>query len=532
MTSRYISFKKSVVAAIVLVLGVACSSHLRSYDRDRLVLAFAVEPSTLDPLFLPGRQNEEITALMYSTLLNEDNDGGFTPAVAAVVPTQSNGGISRDGLEIRFHLRHDVRWSDGVRLTADDVAFTSAAITNPRNNIVLMQDYDAVKSVTADDPNTVVVRLKQRYAPILESLNFAILPKHILSSARSLNNLAFNAHPIGSGPYALKKWLRNDRLELVANPYYYRGRRAIREIDLVSAPSDATTLTLLQSGAIDGAFRIDSALLPSLRTLSNYRVLSGSPMYMGTLTFNVRDPILQDIAVRRAVAAAVDLPSAVTRSTHGAYNARNAALPDFRWSYDPNVRYSEYNLARAQGILDSDGWRRGPGGQRSRAGKPLTLEIGYMLGQPSVGELVTQLQAQLFAAGIASTLHGYAEELFYTKGPVGDPHSQIVYTALLQPPDPDQTFMIACDMIVPHGGNSMFYCNKKIDALDRSALDTYDRKRRTTLYRSVQRILGRDLPFIPVFAGNDFSIVSNGVAIPDLRLAQDPFQTVASWRIR
>ncbi len=517
--------------AAALLAGVACSSHNGVPQRDRLVFAYKFDPITLDPLYLGGRQYHDITALLYSTLLREDANGAFTPEVAAVVPTESNGGISSDGRDIHFRLRRNVRWSDGTALTAADVAFTLTEILNPANNIVTTQTYGEIKSAVATSPYTLTVHLRKRYAPILEGLNVAILPRHILWRAPSLNNLPFDSHPIGSGPYELKRWIRNDVIELVANPYYSGIRPGVHEIDLQSIPNDATTLSMLRAGTIDGSFAIDLSLLPEVRKLSTYRVLKGSASYMKALTFNMRDPILQDRIVRRAVAMAVDLPTIVSRTTRGVFDARDAALPAFRWSYDPSARYSQYNVRRANDMLDAAGWHRHADGIRYRAGTRLGIQIAYMSGQPSNEEIAIQLQAQLALVGIDVTLHGFSAVQFFGEGsPITNKHTQVVLWSILEPLDPDQSLFLDCNS--PHNQNMMSYCNKSVDAANQAALDTYDRSKRVVLYHVVQHLLARDLPFIPVFAGRDYDVLTKQLHVLNRGAQIDTFQDVAAWRIR
>jgi peptide/nickel transport system substrate-binding protein len=494
-----------------------------------LVFAYRLDPTTLDPLFLGGRQYEDITELLYSTLLHEDANGAFTPEVAAVVPTKSNGGISGDGLDVRFRLRRDVRWSDGTALTAADVAFTLTEILNPANNIVTTQTYGEIKSAVATSRYTLTVHLRKRYAPILEGVNVAILPKHILWRAPSLNNLPFDSHPIGSGPYELKRWIRNDVIELVANPYYSGMRPGVHEIDLRSIPNDNTALSMLRAGTIDGSFGMDLSLLPEVRTLSKYSVLEGSASYMKALTFNMHDPILQDRIVRRAVATAIDLPAIVSRATRGAFDARDAAFPAFRWSYDPSARYSQYNVRLANDMLDAAGWHRNADGGRYRAGTRLDIEIAYMSGQPSNEEIAIQLQEQLALVGIDVTLHGFSAFQFFGKeDPTTNKHSQAVFWSILEPPDPDQSTFLDCN----GPQNMMSYCNKSVDAANLAALDTYDRSKRVVLYRIVQHLLARDLPFIPVFAGRDFDALTKRLHVLNRGAQIDTFQDVAAWRTR
>jgi peptide/nickel transport system substrate-binding protein len=108
----------------------------------------------------------------------------------------------------------------------------------------------------------VVVRLKEPYSPIIPYFfggdsNYTILPAHLLARYRSLDHVAYNAAPIGSGPYRVTSWRHEDRIELEANPRYYGGMPAIRRIVLRTIPDPQTALNQLTTGEVDAYFRAD-----------------------------------------------------------------------------------------------------------------------------------------------------------------------------------------------------------------------------------------------------------------------------------
>jgi peptide/nickel transport system substrate-binding protein len=74
------------------------------------------------------------------------------PELVTVIPTQANGGISRDGKTITYHLRRDAKWSDGVTFTSADVAFSIAAVVNPKNNEIGVEDFERITRVETPDP--------------------------------------------------------------------------------------------------------------------------------------------------------------------------------------------------------------------------------------------------------------------------------------------------------------------------------------------------------------------------------------------
>ncbi|HEY3674768.1 MAG TPA: ABC transporter substrate-binding protein, partial [Candidatus Tumulicola sp.] len=251
--------RSALSSAIAALLLAGCGNHQTAQNRtDGLIVARLSEPISLNPLYLQGPDAKDIGDLLYSSLTRYDSNEQVVPDIAAAVPTTNNGGISRDGKRVVFRLRRDVLWQDGYALTADDVVFTHRASIDAANALPSRSLYDPVSSVTACSRYTVCVTLKRPYAPIVATFfggdGTPILPKHLLQRYRSLDGAAVNLAPIGSGPYRVEKWIRGDRLDLVANGSYFRGKPKIARISIRFVPSHATILNQLRSGEIDATF--------------------------------------------------------------------------------------------------------------------------------------------------------------------------------------------------------------------------------------------------------------------------------------
>ncbi|HEY1881576.1 MAG TPA: ABC transporter substrate-binding protein [Candidatus Cybelea sp.] len=161
--------------AMLLVLNCALSGCVKSGSLSEgrhswtragvLRIALAEEPKTLNPLLFGTTGEGFVERLMFEPLLSADPRGNLVPMLAAAVPTQTNRGVSADGLTITYHLRRDARWSDGVPVTANDVKFSRNAIENPNNNVVSRHGYDDVAAIDTPDAKTVTVHLKKRFRP-------------------------------------------------------------------------------------------------------------------------------------------------------------------------------------------------------------------------------------------------------------------------------------------------------------------------------------------------------------------------------
>src|ERR1700736_3924048 len=125
---------RRALAAVVLIVVAACArTSVPRGTSAELRLAIGAEPRSLLPLLAQSIQDNEILRLIYDPLIACDAAGRAIPALAAVVPTRANGGISRDGLAVTYHLRHGVRWHDGVAFTSADVAASFRAVMDARS---------------------------------------------------------------------------------------------------------------------------------------------------------------------------------------------------------------------------------------------------------------------------------------------------------------------------------------------------------------------------------------------------------------
>ncbi|MBV8280521.1 MAG: hypothetical protein JO347_00470, partial [Candidatus Eremiobacteraeota bacterium] len=226
------------------------------------VLRYAdiAEPDSLNPLLSTQVVTADVEYLAYTFFFNYDDKQNFVPEVALQVPTQANGGISKDGKTITYHLRHGIKWQDGEPLTAKDVAFTFRAIMNPANNVQVRTGYDQIASVDAPDDYTVVVHMKRVFSPIISYFmcqqgQEPVLPAHLLAKYPNINQIPFNSMPVGSGPFKVTEWQHGDHITLVANPDYWRGPPKLQKIVFRFVASTSTIQVLLQSHEIDAWFR-------------------------------------------------------------------------------------------------------------------------------------------------------------------------------------------------------------------------------------------------------------------------------------
>ncbi len=535
MRMRRAVLASMLACALTLPAGCVRQAGVQTTETNRLTVALAQEPASLDPLLLEGPIAYAVSELLYSYLTNYDVNGNPVPDVAMQVPSTANGGVSADGTRITFHLRHGVRWQDGAPLTSRDVVFTYRAIMSPNNAIPERYGYDRVTSIAAPDPYTIEIRTKHAFSPIVAMFfggdsNYPILPEHVLGRYASLNKVLFNTAPIGSGPYVLHAWKHGDRLELQANPRYYRGKPAIAQIDLPFIHDQSTTLNELVTGEINAAFSIDASRIAQVRALKGRRIIVTPIPYFYGVSFNLDDPIFTS-NVRHALAMAVDRQTIVDKVSHGVYDARTGLRGLFTWAYSPRADHLRYDPKAAAQLLSREGWTLRPDGTRWKNGKPLQLQLAFPAGSDITAQLATNIAAAEAAIGVNVTLRRYAREIYMSNdGPINQGRYQMQLYDYHSNYDPDAAWLLACDQRSPNGFNDARYCNQAVDEALRRASTVFERPARRALYAGIQERISSDLPYFFLCQAAEIDVIPAGLTHYAQPLLS-PFISVADWRL-
>lgn len=505
------------LAALLLVLGFVlagctkvgeATSGRHSWSRAGVLrVALNEEPKNLNPLLAGTTPEIFVDRLMFEPLLSADPRGEPVPMLAAAVPTQTNGGISADGLTIVYHLRRNVRWSDGVPVTARDVQFSWQAIENPNNDSVSRHGYDDVRAIDAPDAFTAVVHLKRPFAPFVNTFfaesdqPYEIVPAHVLAGYADINHVSFDAAPtVSDGPFQFVQWRRGDRIELAANPKFFLGRPGLQHVEIDFVPNDDTAVNLLRTHAVDYIFQPSIQTYPALRTLPDARTVFVNMNGYDGMELNLSHPVLADARVREAIAAAIDKAALANVLTHGQATTATEDIPNWMWAFDPSVRSVPFDPARAKQLLAQAGWIAGPDGIARKNGQPLELLLATETSIVTHRSASLLIQAALRRIGVAVELKYYPIDLLYAPmGMGGIQHGgkfDLLVYSWYAGIDPDNSSQFTCNNFPPHGYNDMRYCNPAMDAIQAVALSHYDRATRKAAYAKIEHLLAADNPAI------------------------------------
>ena len=466
----------------------------------------AEDPTSLNPLFIhpdAASVEQQVDRLLFEPFVDLDGRGRMIPELLAQIPTTGNGGISRDGRTITYHLRRNVVWSDGVPLTSADVLFTLRAVLDPNNPVQSHEGYDLIERAWAPNAHTVIFRLRHAWAPAVTTYFSygtspqSVLPAHVLRNQTPLARAAFNAAPsVVDGPFRFVSWRRGDALRLVRNPRYWRGKPRVEQLDLRIVPDPQTNLVLLESGQVDWNLvaPVQWSLLRGKAGIAFVRVPTA---VVAGIAINVSHPPLDDVRVRRAIAMSIDRSGITRRITLGNYVVTNMLQPQFSWAFDPSVHEPAFDPGQADELLDRAGWTRGRDGMRRKDGKPLQLVYVAFPETASGVRIATEVQAELKSRGIAVEIKSISNaQLFLpVTGTLAAGKFDLAYVPWTMGADPDDSSVLACGA----PSNYMRWCNATVDALERRALAATSRGARKVLYSRIARIVARDVPIIYLF---------------------------------
>jgi peptide/nickel transport system substrate-binding protein len=461
-------------------------------------------PDTLNPLLGQESIDTDLSMFWAGHLFNWSDEGQMIPELATEVPTVANGGISADGRTIVYHLRRGVLWQDGKPFDARDVVFTWHAIMNPDNAVPVREGYDLITAIDTPDPYTLVVHLRRPYAPFIStffamsSTAYAVLPEHILSKYKSMNDVPFNRAPIGTGPFRVVA-LDNSGVKLVANRSYWRGLPQLNEVDFHWQPSGDKILADLKAHKIDFYYGAFGHQEPQLHGIPGTTIYLYPFNYFQDIGFNTASPVVSDRAVRQALAYAVDRSAIVSEDANGVNESADTDQPPFSWARDENVRRYGFDPAKARSLLDGAGWIVGPNGIRWKDGRELRI---VLVSDGVAGSATTEriIQTDWRAVGVDVVVHNVSVTALDSSTAGGGIEATGRFDAVIEGwvngVDPDDSTQFMCDMRPPAGWNVYRYCNPSLDEAERAELSTYDQKARRADFARIQNIIADDVPII------------------------------------
>ncbi len=370
-----------------------------------IVMPPTAEPEAgFDPAYGWGAGEHVHEPLIQSTLTVTNPDLSIGYDLATKIE------VSSDALTWTVEIRENIYFSDGVKLTAEDVAFTYNTLRDTSS----VNDFTMLEKAEAIDEKTIIFSMKRPYSiwPYTMAI-VGIIPQHAYSPD-------YGANPVGSGRYMLKQWDRGQQVILEANPRYYGDPPAMKRITLLFMEEDAAYLAA-QSGQVDLAYTSASYVDTSqANQIPGYRLLSFETVDNRGFNLPAIPPVSQslvgnvftaDLLVRRAINLAIDRERLITEVLNGYGSPAYSVCDKMPWYQ--NAAEVSFQPEEAERILDQAGWTMGADGIRQKDGTSAAFTLYYPSGDSVRQALAFHVAEQLQTIGIAVEPQGTGWDTAY-----------------------------------------------------------------------------------------------------------------------
>ncbi len=479
---------------------------------DTLIEASIGNVSSLIPNITSDQSSREVGSYMYNGLVTLGRDLQIAPELA------KSWAFSKDCLTLDFKLHDNVRWHDGAPFTAADVVFTWETTMNPKTPSPYRSDFQDVERVEALDPHTVRVTYKRPYAKALLSWSVNMLPRHLLEryvKEGKLKEAPQNwSAPVGTGPYRFKEMKSGEKVVVVANQDYFKGRPNVSRIVYRIIPSQATIFLELKARGVDIAgltalqYKRQTEYPAFQKAYNKFRYAGSGYTYLG---FNLKDPRFADRRVRLAIAHAINKQELLDGVVLGLGREATGPFRPGTWADNARVKGVPHDPQKAAALLAEAGWTtRNAQGLLVKDGKPFTFELLTNQGNDERKKIAEIVQASLRDLGIGVDIR-ILEWAALLKEHVKKRSFDAMVLGWGTGADPDQYVVWHSSQSGPDELNHISYKNAEVDALLEAGRASCVQADRARFYHRLHEVLAEDQPLVFLYWRDVMPAVSSRV---------------------
>ena len=491
-------------------------------------------PTLLNPHFAVGTKDQDAARLFYEPLANWDGDGNLKPVLAASIPGREDGSLSADGKSVTWKLKQGVTWHDGKPFTADDVVFNWEYAKNPATATTTNGSYKDVTVEKVDELTVKVMFDKPTpfWADAFVGTRGMIIPKHLYAdyAGEKSRDAPANLKPVGTGPYKFKDFKPGDMVAGEINTSYHMENRPYFDSIEMKGGGDAVSAAraVLQTGEFDFAWnmQVEDEILQRLEKGGKGHVVISPGGNIEHIQLNTTDPwtevdgersslktkhpTLSDPAVRQALTFLVDKAS-VEKYIYGRTGNATANFVNNPERFQSKTTSYEFNIDKANALLDKAGWTKGSDGIRAKDGKKLKFVFQTSINQPRQKTQAIVKQA-CQKAGIDIEVKAVTASVFFSSD-VANPDTYTkfycdlqMYTTTMTQPDPEvflRQFLsneAATKENKWQGLNITRWQNKEYDDIHKAASVELDPVKRAAMFIKLNEMAVNDQVVIPVVA--------------------------------
>jgi len=451
-----------------------------------------------------------VHAMIYEGLVEYGEKGEILPSLA------ESWDISEDGKVYTFHLRHDVKFSDGTEFNADAVKFSFERwIKDPANSLNVAT---AMQSLVVVDEHTITMTFNKAYYPFLTELSFArpvrIISPSAVEPAGDITGKFIKA--IGTGAWMAESYKTDQEAILVRNPNYWGEMPKLSKIILKVIPDPQSRVLALQAGDIDiaggqmGKIPVES--VPVIEADSSLTLQKAQGTNSHFMIFNYKTPALQDLNVRKAINLAINKKSIVEDLMDGIGSEAQGLFPlTVPYVTESNNTWYGFNPLEAKQLLAAAGYTDSDGdGIVQKDGAQ--LELNFVLQQAeypewkSISELV---QSELKEIGIGVNLQVLEPNAYYDALWTSKAYDLIMYRTYDDAYNP-HAFLLSL-FHKTADASAVVWSDPGLESLIDTAVGTTDIQERQTAYDSIFSKLYQEAMFAAIYFPDDILAVNNRV---------------------
>ncbi|EOP62098.1 ABC transporter substrate-binding protein [Bacillus nitratireducens] len=473
--------------------------------KDTLVVGISKPGGVFLPYFQQNGWDGNVTSVIFASLVSTDKQGKPTPELA------EKWDVSSDQLTYTFHLRKDLKFSDGSPLTADDVAFTLTLLHDKayEGEIDISQyavkggkDYKEGKATSIEgiqvvDPQTIKITTEKVNSQTLTALGGPVLSKAYYGKGYKQNTSLdylkeLYGKPIAAGPYKFEKYIPGQEVRFVANENYYAGKPKIPNFIYKITAGD-TKLQLFQTGEVDyTGLGTGDEILEQAKGLQFANIQIETAASFSYIYMNNNKPYLKDKKVRQALIYGLDRKKYVDTALKGYGTVANVPIHPTSWAYtEEGVNKYEYDKEKAKKLLDEAGWKVGSDGIREKDGQKLKLSYFGPSSAKDSDLLIPIAKENYKEIGVEFNPEFMDFNTMLSKVNKGDYDLASVSTPITS--DPSET---AGEYLSSANETSLGYKNAKVDELIQKGIETVDIEKRKPIYKELYKELSDDPPVI------------------------------------
>ncbi len=486
-------------------------------SKDTLVESFRSFPVTLNPLLATDEVSISIADKVFSGLFTLDKNGNVVPDLVEEWKEEGNS--------IFVKLKDGVLWHDGKNLTTNDLIFTFNLMKDPSFEYPYRADIEFIKEIEKIDSRRARIILTKKFAPYLLYLTFKILPSHMKDECRKPDEKIS-----GTGPYKLEDIKFNQSLILKRFEKYFEGLPKIEFYKLVVNPDPLMNpLKLLKEEIHLG--EIEHEIYRSLKNdkefNSKVNLITFRKNSYTYLAFNLRNPLLTK-EMRKAIAYSIPREKIVNNLLSGAGEVVNSHIIFKPWMV--NGFHYKFNPEAGRKLIKELGWKIGDKGFFEKNGKKLKFVL------VTNGESILRrycasiIKDSLEETGIEIEIR--LLEYLSFRSALKNGNFDLAISGYLMDLDPNVWDIFSSEGVL----NYSKFSDPYLDSLLVKGRETLSHTERFSIYTEVQKILGDEIPIIPLFTPYYIMGVSKKLEItekPEIIGSTNSFSSfVWKWRFK